>query len=53
MFRSDKTAAIFYFIACVVCVLVFFGSHKWGYLVAAVLWLMLGIYLMVREHDDL
>ena len=53
MFKSDKTAAAFYFIAFVVCLITFFGTHKWGYLVAAALWLVIGIYLLVRKHDDL
>jgi Na+/melibiose symporter-like transporter len=54
MFENNKVLAALYFIACVACVIAFFGGgHKWGYLVAAVVWLMLGIYLLVRKDDDI
>ena len=52
MFRSFKGAAAFYLIACVVCAVTFFGSHRWGYLVAAVVWALLAVYCIVRERDD-
>ena len=52
MFGSFKAVAIFYFIAFVICVVTFFGSHKWGYLIAAAVWLVLGIYCIVRDRDD-
>ena len=45
--------AAFYFIAFIVCFLVFFAKRSWGYLVAAVCWLMIGIYCLVRKDDDL
>ena len=53
MFENNKVLAALYFIACVACVIAFFGGHKWGYLVAAVVWLMLGIYLLIRKDDDI
>ena len=53
MFQSNKTLAAFYFIAAIVCFLVFLGKHSWGYLVAAVVWFMLGIYCLVRKDDNL
>ena len=53
MFQNNKTLAAFYFIAFIVCFLVFFAKRSWGYLVAAICWLMIGIYCLVRKDDDL
>ena len=53
MFQSNKTLAAFYFIAFIVCLLVFLGKHSWGYLVAAVVWLALGVYCLVRKDNEL
>ena len=53
MFQNNKVLAALYFIAFIACLITFFGRHSWGYLVAAVLWLMLGIYLLVRKDDDI
>ena len=53
MLQSKNILAAFYFIAFIVCFLVFFAKRSWGYLVAAVCWLMIGIYCLVRKDDDL
>ena len=53
MFQNNKTLAAFYFIAFIVCLLVFFGRRSWGYLVASVLWLGLGVYCLIKKDDDL
>ena len=53
MFQSNKTLAAFYFIAFIVCLLVFFGRHSWGYLAAAGVWFALGIYCLIRRDDKL
>ena len=49
---SDKILAALYFIACVACAIVFFNSHRWGYLVAAGVWLAMGIYCLVTDKDN-
>ena len=41
---SNKLLAPVYFIAFVSCLVVFFTKRQWGWLVAAVVWLVLGIY---------
>ena len=53
MFGSNKVLAAFYFIACVICLLTFIGGHKWGYLIASVVWLMMGIYCLISKDDEL
>ena len=53
MFENNKVLAALYFIAFVACFVTFLGRHSWGYLVASVIWLMLGIYCLVRKDDDL
>ena len=53
MFGSNKALAAFYFIAFVICLLTYIGGHKSGYLIAAVVWLVLGVYCLVRKDDDL
>ena len=53
MFENNKVLAGLYFIAFVACFVTFLGSHSWGYLVAAVVWLALGVYCLVRKDDDL
>lgn len=53
MFENNKVLAGLYFIAFVACVVTFFSGHKWGYLVAAVFWLGLGVYCLIRKDDEL
>ena len=53
MFQNSKVVAAMYFIAFIACLITFLGSHKWGYLVAAVVWIMLGIYCLIRKDDDI
>lgn len=53
MFENNKVLAGLYFIAFVACFITFLGGHRWGYLVAAVVWLALGIYCLIRKDDDL
>ena len=52
MFQNNKAIAALYLIAFIGCLLSFFRGHSWGYLVASVLWLMLGIYCLVKKNDD-
>jgi hypothetical protein len=52
MFENNKVLAGLYFIAFVACLVTFFGGHRWGYLAAAVVWLVLGIYCLIRKDDD-
>ena len=53
MFRNNKAIAALYFIAFIGCLLSFFRGHSWGYLVAAVVWLVLGVYMLIRKGDDI
>lgn len=53
MFENNKVLAGLYFIAFVACLVTFLGRHSWGYLVAAVVWFMLGVYCLVRKDDDI
>ena len=53
---SNKMLAPIYFIAFISCLVVFFGKREWGWLVAAVVWLALGIYYFMkynRSDNDL
>ena len=52
MFENNKVLAALYFIAFVACIITFIGGHKWGYLVAAVVWLLLGIYVLISGKND-
>lgn len=49
---SDKVLAALYFIAAVACGIVFFNSHRWGYLAAAFVWIAMGIYCLVSDKTD-
>ena len=49
---NDKVLAALYFIATVACGIVFFNSHRWGYLVAAGVWLAMGIYCLVTDKNN-
>ena len=53
MFTNNKAVAALYFIAFIGCLLSFIKGHSWGYLVAAVVWFMLGIYCLVKKDDDI
>ena len=53
MITNNKAVAALYFIAFIGCLLSFIRGHSWGYLVAAVVWLMLGIYCLVKKDDDI
>ena len=53
MFRSNKAVAALCFIAFIGCFLSFLRGHSWGYLVASVLWLGLGVYCLIKKDDDL
>jgi hypothetical protein len=53
MFQNNKITAALYFIAFVACLITFFGRHSWGYLAAAVLWLVLGVYCLIKKDDSL
>ncbi len=49
---SNKTLAPIYFMAFVSCFIVFLGKHEWGWLVAAVIWLALGIYFFIKYNRN-
>ncbi len=53
MFENNKVLAGLYFIAFVACFVTFLGGHRWGYLVASVVWLGLGVYCLIRKDDEL
>lgn len=53
MFTNNKAVAALYFIAFIGCLLSFIKGHSWGYMVAAVVWLMLGIYCLIKKDDDI
>lgn len=53
MFENNKVIAALYFVGFIGCLLSFFRGHSWGYLVAAICWLMIGIYCLVRKDDNL
>ncbi len=49
---SNKLLAPVYFIAFVSCLVVFFTKRQWGWLVAAVVWLVLGIYYYAKYNRN-
>lgn len=49
---NNKIIAPLYFIAFVACLVTFFSGRTFGYLVAAVVWLMLGIFYLIKSKDD-
>ena len=51
--ENDKVLAARYFIAFVGCLLTFIRGHQWGYLVAAVVWLALGVYCLIKKDDGI
>lgn len=53
MFSNNKILAALYFVAFVGCLLTFISGRGWGYLAAAILWLVLGVYLLIKKNDDL
>lgn len=53
---NNKMLAPIYFIAFVSCLIVFFGKHEWGWVVAAGIWFALSIYYFLkynRSDNDL
>lgn len=52
MFENNKVLAALYFIAFVACFITFISGHRWGYLVAAGVWLVLGIYVLISGKND-
>ncbi|MBQ3369901.1 MAG: hypothetical protein IJG48_02655 [Mogibacterium sp.] len=52
MFQNSKVIAALYFIAFVVCLVCFIGGRGWGYLVAAVVWILFGVYCLISDKDD-
>ena len=49
---NNKTLAPIYFIAFISCLVVFFGKHEWGWLVASGIWLALGIYYFIKYNKS-
>ena len=47
---SNKMLAPIYLIAFVSCFIVFLGKREWGWLVASVIWLVLGIYFFIKYN---
>ena len=49
---SNRYLAAIYFIAFISSLVVFFGKHQWGWLAAAGIWLVLGIYSFIKYNRD-
>jgi len=49
---SNKMLAPIYFIAFISCVVVFYSKREWGWLVAAGVWLALGIFYFIKYNRN-
>ena len=49
---NNKMLAPIYFIAFISCLVVFFSKHEWGWIVAAGVWLAIGIYSFIKYNKN-
>ena len=49
---NNKMLPPIYFIAAISCATVFYGKREWGWLVAAGVWLALGIFYFIKYNRN-